>query len=66
VAAGTQLGTPSTRGRGPLWRGGAGKGLDTTRELRPSLIAIAAASHALDALYGELRDLTLPAETAEK
>lgn len=44
----------------------SGKGLDLNRELHPSLVAIAAASHALDALYGELRDLALPAEIAAK
>jgi hypothetical protein len=43
-----------------------GKGLDTTRELRPAMIAIAAVSHALDALYGELRDLALPPDLAKK
>jgi hypothetical protein len=30
------------------------------------MIAIAAASHALDALYGAIRDLALPAQVAEK
>jgi hypothetical protein len=44
----------------------SGKALELTRELHPSLIAIAAASHALDALYGELRDLALPPKTAAK
>jgi hypothetical protein len=43
-----------------------GRGLELTRELHPSLIAIAAASHALDALYGELRDLALPHELRDK
>ena len=43
-----------------------GKGLELGREFQPSLIAIAAASHALDALYGELRDLALPPELAAK
>jgi hypothetical protein len=43
-----------------------GKGLDTTSELRPAMIAIAAASHALDALYGEIRDLALPPSFAER
>ena len=44
----------------------SGKGLELGRELHPSLIAIAAASHALDALYGEIRDLALPPEIAAK
>jgi hypothetical protein len=43
-----------------------GKGLELTRELHPSLIGIAAASHALDALYGEIRDLALPPTIAAK
>jgi hypothetical protein len=43
-----------------------GKSLELGREFRPSLIAIAAASHALDALYGELRDLALPPQLAAK
>jgi hypothetical protein len=43
-----------------------GKGLNLTLELRPSLIAIAAVTHALDALYGELRDIALPAHVAAK
>jgi hypothetical protein len=42
----------------------AGKGLELGRELRPSLITVAAVSHALDALYGELRDLALPSALA--
>ena len=44
----------------------SGKALELGRELHPSLIAIAAASHALDALYGEIRDLALPPEIAAK
>lgn len=44
----------------------SGKGLELGRELHPSLIVIAAASHALDALYGEIRDLALPPEIAAK
>jgi hypothetical protein len=44
----------------------SGKGLDLNHETHPSLIAIAAASHALDALYGEIRDLALPPELVEK
>jgi len=43
-----------------------GQGLPIEIELRASMVAIAAASHALDALYGELRDLALPAEIAQK
>lgn len=39
-----------------------GRGLAIDRELRPAMIAIAAAAHSLDALYGEIRDLALPAE----
>jgi hypothetical protein len=37
-----------------------GQGLEIDRELKPSMVAIAAAAHALDALYGEVRDLALP------
>lgn len=44
----------------------AGKAIDLNRELHPSLIAIAAVTHALDALYGELRDVALPADTAAR
>jgi hypothetical protein len=44
----------------------SGKGLDLNTELHPSLIAIAAVSHALDALYGEIRDLALPPAIAAK
>jgi hypothetical protein len=44
----------------------SGKGLELGRELHPSLVAIAATSHALDALYGEIRDLALPPEIAAK
>jgi hypothetical protein len=41
----------------------AGDGLEINRELKPSMVAIAAVSHALDALYGEIRDLALRPET---
>jgi hypothetical protein len=44
----------------------SGKGLELGRELHPSLLAVAAASHALDALYGELRDSALPPDIAAK
>ena len=44
----------------------SGKGLELGRELHLSLIAIAVASHALDALYGEIRDLALPPGIAAK
>jgi hypothetical protein len=40
----------------------AGQGLELERELRPSMVAVAAASHALDALYGETFKLALPPE----
>jgi len=43
-----------------------GQGLPFELELRASMVAIAAASHALDALYGELRDVALPPATAAK
>jgi hypothetical protein len=43
-----------------------GKGLELTQELHPSLVAIAATSHALDALYGEIRDAALPKPVAAK
>jgi len=45
---------------------GTGQGLRIELELRASMIAIAAASHALDALYGELRDVALPPAIAAK
>jgi hypothetical protein len=40
----------------------AGEASNLLASSHPSLIAIAAASQALDALYGELRDLALPQE----
>jgi len=43
-----------------------GQGLPIQLELRASMVAIAAASHALDALYGELRDVALPLALAVK
>jgi hypothetical protein len=43
-----------------------GKGLELGRELHPSLVTIAAVSHALDGLYGEIRDLALAPELAAK
>jgi hypothetical protein len=44
----------------------ANEPVELDRELRPSLIAVAAAAHALDALYGEIRDLVLPDEVSRK
>jgi hypothetical protein len=41
---------------------GFGKGLPFERELKSSMMAIAASAHALDALYGEIRDLAVPTE----
>lgn len=41
-----------------------GRGLELSLELRPSMMAITSAAHALDSLYGEVRDLALPSETA--
>jgi hypothetical protein len=43
-----------------------GGSLELGRELRPSLIAIAASSHALDALFGEIRGFALPLQLQER
>jgi hypothetical protein len=37
-----------------------GKGLDLDSEMHPAMIGVAAAAHALEALYGEIRDLVQP------
>jgi hypothetical protein len=43
----------------------AGRGLELTRELHPSMTAISACAHALDALYGEIAGLALPQATVD-
>jgi hypothetical protein len=43
-----------------------GKGLPLDAELRPSIQTVAAAAHALDAIYGEIAETVLPLEVREK